>query len=271
MNYGEDSINGNISGNINNPMIDDDQNGTPVHAVRKHLDNIGYVPQQMNQMQQIQQIQQIQQMRAAEQMQQMLSRCENTRQNSSRLPWNLINSKLNSDPSNMGLQQQQGVQQVRRQQQIQQMQHMNQMDQVQQVQQMKRNKKNIPDDITRTESTDHHHPSKQADITHLVSDINKSLDNYSPSNQDIPPNDDPVEEEANENYSRSTYLPDWLKEPLLILIIYVLLSQNFVKTFTGKHIKYINPGDDGTVPFLGVVIYGTILAVLYIILKRLFI
>lgn len=102
-------------------------------------------------------------------------------------------------------------------------------------------------------------------------DINKSLDNYSPSNQDIPSNDESIEDEPFEETDKSTYLPEWLKEPLLILIIYIILSQNFVKIFVGKYVKYINPDSDGNVSFLGIIIYGTILAVLYLITKKLFV
>lgn len=140
------------------------------------------------------------------------------------------------------------------------------------AQQMKTKTKNKTILEDSTESSDREVHAKQADITHLVSDINKSLDNYSPSNQDIPPNDDPNDEEEIEDIdsNKSRFcIPEWLKEPLLILLIYIILSQNFTKVFIGKYIKYINPSTDGTVSFLGVVIYGTILAVLYIILKKL--
>lgn len=227
-------MNYNPNSNINNTIIDDDQNGTPVHALKKHLDNIGYVPQQMNQMQQIQQIQQMQQMQHMQQMQQM--------------------QKMQQIKHMQQMQQQQ-----MQQQQMQQMQYLNQM-QKKQTQTNKINKKNIHDNMDYTE---------QPDITCLVSDINKSLDNYSPSNQDVPSDDEPIEEF--EGYEYKSYLPDWFKEFLLILLIYLILSQNFVKTFIGKYIKYVNPNDDGTVSFSGLVIYGTILAVIYLIFKRLLI
>lgn len=199
-----------------NTMINDDQNGTPIHTLKKHLNNIGYVPQQMNQMQQLQQLQRIQQMKANEQIQQQ---------------------------------------------------------QMQMMAAHMKNTKSLQDEFTVTDKYEQDHLDKQADISHLVSDINKSLDNYSPSNQDIPPKDDSEEEEVKDediNQSRS-YLPDWFKEMLLILIIYIILSQNLVKGFFGKYIKYINPANDGNVPFIGIVIYGIILAVIYIVLKKLFI
>ena len=205
---------------MNNTMIDDDQNGTPITELKQHLNDIGYVPQQMNQMQQLQQIQQMQQM-----------------------------------------------QQMKKIQQMQQLQQLQQLQQMQQMQQR--------NDYTTECSED----NKQSDITHLVSDINKSLDNYSPSNQDIPP-DNLVEDDDNEENDEHNYntddkfnfsIPNWLKEFAIILIIYIVLSQKFIQDFIGKYIKYINPRDDGTVSFIGIVIYGIILAVLYILIKKLFV
>ena len=205
-------------------MLPDDQNGTSIHALKTHLNNIGYVPQQMNQAQTLaQQTQQIQQAQAIQQQQmQALAR------------------------------QAQELQQLRQKQHAQMAQ--------QQAYQTKSSKKDL----------------RKADITHLVSDINKSLDNYSPSNQDVPVDDGTEEEieemeadkEKNANGNSYSYLPEWLKDILIILVIYVILSQNTVKTFVGKYINSINPGSDGTVSFLGIVIYGTLLAVLYVIIRK---
>lgn len=65
-------------------------------------------------------------------------------------------------------------------------------------------------------------------------------------------------------------IPVVLREPLLILILYVILSQSIVKDTIGKYIPQINPNEDGKVSFLGILIYGIILSTLYAIIKNLF-
>lgn len=76
--------------------------------------------------------------------------------------------------------------------------------------------------------------------------------------------------EEDDNKDKS-YIPFGWKEPLLLLFIYLLLSQSLVKQFIGKYIPQLNPGPDGTVGFLGVLIYGILLVVLYFASKKLFV
>jgi len=62
-------------------------------------------------------------------------------------------------------------------------------------------------------------------------------------------------------------IPEFIRDPLLIWIIFILLSQNFIKQLIGKYVKQINPNEDGVVSFLGVVVYGLIFAVLFGLIK----
>ena len=62
-------------------------------------------------------------------------------------------------------------------------------------------------------------------------------------------------------------IPEFIRDPLLIWIIFILLSQNFIKQLIGKYVKQINPNEEGVVSFMGVVIYGLIFAVLFGVLK----
>lgn len=62
-------------------------------------------------------------------------------------------------------------------------------------------------------------------------------------------------------------IPEFIRDPLLIWVIFILLSQNFIKQLIGKYVNHINPNEDGVVSFLGVVIYGLIFAVLFAIIK----
>lgn len=144
----------------------------------------------------------------------------------------------------------------------------------------KKSNKNVP--------TNEHTKTRQK-IRRLVSDINRSLDDYAPSknhntdsdrgsiNDDINNNDIDDMEKVDEILDKSKceannslynqYVPNWLKEPLLIIVLYVILSQGFVRRTLGEYITYINPQPDGTIPLIGYIIYGTILAVLFVIFK----
>ncbi len=76
---------------------------------------------------------------------------------------------------------------------------------------------------------------------------------------------------STEEEDKSSYIPIGWKEPLLLLFIYLLLSQSIVKQFIGKYIPQLNPGSDGTVGFFGVLIYGILLVVIYFASKKLLI
>ena len=63
-------------------------------------------------------------------------------------------------------------------------------------------------------------------------------------------------------------IPDIIREPLLLLIIYIILSQPIIKETLGQYIQQLNPDMEGKVSFTGVLIYGVILATLYAVAKR---
>lgn len=64
-------------------------------------------------------------------------------------------------------------------------------------------------------------------------------------------------------------IPEILREPLILVILYVILSLPVVRENIGKHIKQINPDVEGKVSFTGILIYGIILATLFALVKRL--
>ncbi len=114
---------------------------------------------------------------------------------------------------------------------------------------------------------------EQNKIHHLVRNINQSLDDYAPSkSQNTEDSEDDSTEKENNNNKKNdnsgSYVPEILKEPLLIIIIYVILSQGFVRKGIGSYISYINPTQDGSVALIGYVIYGTILALLFMFFKK---
>jgi hypothetical protein len=57
---------------------------------------------------------------------------------------------------------------------------------------------------------------------------------------------------------------DYIYDFILLFIIFMLMSQQFVKNFIGTYIKAININESGVVPFSGVVIYGLIFVSLFI-------
>jgi len=113
-------------------------------------------------------------------------------------------------------------------------------------------------------------------IKHLVKDLNKSLDGYGPSKKtstmtdesenDTDEEDNPKIKKKNQSYG--SYIPTLLKEPLLLLIIYIIMSQSFVKKAITTYIPQLENNLDGSKTFLGVVMYGTILAVLFSLFKK---
>ena len=117
-------------------------------------------------------------------------------------------------------------------------------------------------------------------IRHLVKDINRSLDDYVPSKKLL--NTEENEEETESDKSREKKDKDddiekilnpsfaLLKECLLLLIIYIILSQSFVKKSVGKYISYINSNSDGSHSIIGIIIYGTILTLLFILFRKIF-
>ena len=133
--------------------------------------------------------------------------------------------------------------------------------------QHKRNQKSPESDGNREE---------QNKIHHLVKNINQSLDDYAPSKSQNTEDseDDSTEKEEDINSkikSSDSYIPEILKEPLLIIIIYVIMSQGFVRKSIGSYISYINPNQDGYVSLIGYITYGTILALLFMFFKKIII
>ncbi len=62
----------------------------------------------------------------------------------------------------------------------------------------------------------------------------------------------------------SNILEDSLYDGVLLLIIFLLMSQHFVKTFIGNYVKIINVNKDGVVPFVGVFTYGIIFVLVFL-------
>lgn len=101
------------------------------------------------------------------------------------------------------------------------------------------------------------------DIEELAKELNNNMgeDNFTVTSENM-------EDGNGSNQTLLGSVPEMLREPILILVLYVLLSQPMVKDTIGQYVKQINPDMDGRVSFTGVVIYGIILATLYALAKR---
>lgn len=122
-----------------------------------------------------------------------------------------------------------------------------------------------------------------SNIPKLVSDINKSLEEYTIDSPHSVQEDIDILEMRNEMDEVNEFdenkaddeeegwfqtIPYWLKEILLFLVIYFIFSMGAVKNTIGTYIKYINPDSNGNVSFVGVIIYGVLLACTFILARH---
>lgn len=101
--------------------------------------------------------------------------------------------------------------------------------------------------------------NEQIDIDELARDISDNLNEKE---------DFDSEEKDAEKDNLTLSVPYNLKYPLLLLIIYFILSQASIRQLFGKYIPYINPDEEGVVSQLGVIIYGVILVGLFMVIKK---
>lgn len=108
-------------------------------------------------------------------------------------------------------------------------------------------------------------PPNQLNIEDLAKDINDNLNDD--ILESIIDDDNNTNAPASNQFSTS-YIINLLKDPLIILVIFIILSQPFVKNTIGTYITQINPNADGQVSLTGVIIYGLILVGLFMIVRQ---
>jgi hypothetical protein len=59
-----------------------------------------------------------------------------------------------------------------------------------------------------------------------------------------------------------------LKEFVLLFSIYFVLSQDMVKDFFAKYLTWLNPDEEGKVDLKGIMVYGLLLSVLFLIIRK---
>lgn len=108
------------------------------------------------------------------------------------------------------------------------------------------------------------------DMEGLVKDINRDLDKFSGSKTKSSEESD-TESEKKPIRRKWFYIPEIVKEPILLTLIYLLMSQSFIKKAVAMHITYLNPNEDGNVSIIGILIYGLIMSIVYMIFKKILI
>ncbi len=104
--------------------------------------------------------------------------------------------------------------------------------------------------------------NEQFDIEDLAKDISDNL-----NEKELFENEDTEKDSEEDKLTLS--IPNNLKDPLLLLIIYMILSQSSVRQLFGKYITLINPDQEGIVSTVGVLIYGLIMVGMFMLIKKL--
>lgn len=118
-------------------------------------------------------------------------------------------------------------------------------------------------------------------IKYLVKDINKHLDDYGPSKSHF--SDDSIEdsdieitdeynyynEQSHDNKYNMSSFNNSIKECIIILLLYVLLSQNFIKKLIITSFPQITD-EQNNLNYIGHITYGTILALFFATFKNIF-
>ncbi len=94
---------------------------------------------------------------------------------------------------------------------------------------------------------------------------------------------EPVKEELQDYVLDSNPVPatnsylSWLfdngidyKDFLILFILYFILSQEMIKDFFAKYFNCLNPDDEGKINIQGVIVYGLILTIFFMLIKKLF-
>jgi hypothetical protein len=130
------------------------------------------------------------------------------------------------------------------------------------------NMKHIVDDINNDSDIG---PRKILKKTNKKDDMNEKDEDEEDKDDEAENSDDEEIKEKTKKKKKSNYLnfsiPEMLKDPVLIWLIYMLMSQNFFKNLIGKYLTSINPNEEGVVTFTGVAMYGLILVALFTLIK----
>lgn len=182
----------------------------------------------------------------------------------SALKQHLSNIGYVADPRHTQYIQQMQHMQRMKQQQMQQHQLQMQQHQIQQMQQHQlQQTQNMEQKISsKQEKKEKKKKRKAKNLQTLVSDINKSLENFTTfdKTKELLSTDEEYIDDTN------SFL---LKEPIIICILFVIFSQQSVRGLIGNNIKQMKINSDGTISLVALTIYGLIIGLLFVIIKKL--
>ena len=105
-------------------------------------------------------------------------------------------------------------------------------------------------------------PPVEQDIENLANDISNNLSSVTNVSENF-------EEDKGYKFKFLSGIPKFLIDPILIVILFVILSQTFIRNTLSKYIKQLVPSKEtGYVGMTGIIIYGIILAVVYSLTKK---
>jgi len=105
---------------------------------------------------------------------------------------------------------------------------------------------------------------KENNMEEIVKDITDNL----PEDSAIPNVSEDIEKFNLDEEGLMSSIPKILREPLIIFVLFVILSQPFIKDTISKYIPQVNPDMTGKFGLTSVIIYGVILSTLFIVVKK---
>ena len=60
------------------------------------------------------------------------------------------------------------------------------------------------------------------------------------------------------------------KDFIVLFVVYFILSQEMIKDFFAKYFTSLNPDDEGKINIQGVIVYGLILTIFYMLIRKFF-
>lgn len=106
----------------------------------------------------------------------------------------------------------------------------------------------------------------------LTSNIENKIDKYETDSDSSSDEEEKPKKRKQKKTKKSSFnfsLPFWMHEPLIIFILYVVLSLDITRNMVGKYISILAPDEDGNIGIIGVMLYGIILCSVFIIIKKL--
>lgn len=130
-------------------------------------------------------------------------------------------------------------------------------------------KKNDTDNNTDTDTDTDTKKSNKSDKSNKANKLksNKLKSNKSKFNKSKSKKLKSKKSKSKKNQYNCNTWEDYLYDSILLFIIFMLMSQEFVKNSIGSKIKMINVNDKGVVPITGVAVYGFIFVVVFIVMK----